>query len=325
MKYTHELSLARIFMGKKCGGEHECVCCGLSDRAAYALSKKLLPTFTNLDEIMLGTGTHICESCVGLLEDKDMRFKPVFFEEMGKKEIPERQDVLEIIKHPKEWFVLSVPYSFKKHHWLFAGISNTKLALIGTDTRTVAIDYTAYDVKAVVGTVEHLIQCGVPRNEIVLGKYSTFTRYKMPNIDDYEKQIGGMRSCGAIELFVKYTPAVTQKIKLPKMEDDSMLAKSEMYAMEILSNIAKESKFRQNDGIRFWGGFFERRINRLKSLELHEFVSALCDAVGAGLIYTEKILDMTQDEEKAVMDEIRNKANLLVSLAYGAIKKRSEQ
>lgn len=141
MMYADRIMLARIFMGFGCEGEHECVSCGLSDRANTPLKRSLKSNFVNFDELMVGKSDFICESCMALMADPDMRFRAVYYREPGKKNIPERADVLEIIKNPSDEWVLSLPYSNKKHHWLYAGLSDTQRAYIGTDNRTIVIDY----------------------------------------------------------------------------------------------------------------------------------------------------------------------------------------
>ena len=322
MKYADQIMAARIFMGHSCMGQHECIACGVSERANDPIKNKLKTNFTNFNELMLGTGKYLCESCQSLMEDKDMRFKAVYYTESGVKQTPERNSILNIIAHPPEKFVLSLPYSFKKHHWLYAGLSNNQLALIGTDNRTVAINYVNNDVPLVINTIKMLIAAGVPRNEIILGKYTTFTRYKLSDIDKYDDIISSMRSCGAVELIVKYTPATTEKIKLGS--EKIMITESETMAATILHGIASRSQFRVSDGIRFWGGYFERRINRLKNLELHEFISKLSDAVGSPQSYTDNLKNLNQEDEQKIMQEIREKTNLMVSLAY-TIGKENKQ
>jgi hypothetical protein len=247
------------------------------------------------------------------MEDRDMRFKPVFFERIGEKKIPERADILELIKNPPKQFVLSVPYSCKKHHWLFAGLSSDKVAFIGTDNRTVVFDYESQDVPGAVNTIHEMIQGGVPRNEIIAGRYSTFTRFKVPNIEDYESKIKDMRPGGEVELIVKYTPAINEKIELG---GDIVITKSEQMAAELLLEVALRSQIRANDGIRFWGGFFERRINRFKNLPMHEFVSRLCDSVGSPTIATYAVSELSTEDEEEVMENIRSKTNLMVSMTY---------
>ena len=322
MKYASEIMDARVFMGGECVGEHDCVSCGLSMRASTNYKQFIKTNFCNYDELLLSRSVYLCDSCAALMNDKDMRFKPVFFREFGKKEIPERGDVLEIIQHPLEKFVLSVPYSFKKHHWLFAGLSDRHRALIGTDSRTVVIDYEKFDVRKIIGEIIRMVNAGVPRKEIVCGKYSSFTRKKYPWIEDSEIIIDGLRPCGAVELAVKYTPATTEKIKIEGSE--RMITQSERMAAYTIYSIAATSQVRIDDGIRFWGGFLERRVNRFKELPLHEFVSKLSASVGASHnIGVKDIEEMSEEMELQVMEDIREKTSLIIALAYTYNKEKS--
>lgn len=316
MIYADEIMKARIYMAKQCGGDHECVSCGLSDRAEKLISKTVKSTFCSFDELMIGKGKYICEGCASLMEDKDMRFKAVLFRAPGEKETPAREEILKIIKDPPNEFVMSLPYSYKKHHWLYAGMSNREIALIGTDNRTIPIDYRRFDVPCIIDTIRILINTKIPRHEIISGKYSTYSRYKMPDIDKYDDIISGMRACGAVEMIVKYTPPAEKgkEIKGEKI----MITVDEKNAAMLLLEIAINSEVRKSDGIRFWSGYFERRINRLKNLEMHEFASKLASAVGCSKIGT-AIIDAITDEEK-VMDEIRKKTNLIISIAYTIYK-----
>ena len=99
-----------------------------------------------------------------------------------------------------------------------------------------------------------------------------------------------------------------------------MITESEQRAAEVIYSVAARSQYRANDGIRFWGGFLESRINRFKNLPLHEFVSRLSAAVGAPLIFTPSISDLTEEQEDEVMGDIRRETTLIVSLAYDIVK-----
>lgn len=310
--------LARIYMGDSMiSGKHECVSCGLSDCADDKISKKIKSSFTNFDSLMIGTGEYICKSCQILLGDKDLRIRPILYAEKGVKYPIERSEVLDFLKNPLPEYVLSVPYSMKKHHWLYAGLSDRKTAYIGTDNRTVVIDYKSNDIPYIIETVESMIKMSIPRNEIINGKYSVYTRYKIKDIEGLEKIISPLRFCGALELIVKYTPAVKSKIKIePKKGVKIMISEHEYLAAKLLYELAKKSQIRANDGIRFWGGFFIRRVNRFKNLELHEFISKLSESIGTDKLPYKIISELNESEENQIMDDIRKKTNWILSMAY---------
>lgn len=311
-------------MGGICVGEHKCASCGVEARADLNYKMVLKTNFINYDELLISGGAWICQSCANILEDPDMRFHPVLFRAFGVKEVPERETILPLLKNPPKQFVLSLPYSFKKHHWLFAGLSTNEVALVGTDSRTVEIDYHKYDVFTIVGEVQRMIGAGIPRHEIINGRYSAFTRARFPGIDKSEAIIGEMRTSGAVELFVKYTPAQKEKIEI--REESAMITETEATAAQLLYNISANSQMRVSDGIRFWGGFFERRINRYKQLPLHEFASKLAAAVGSGCNLNAAFVNgIPEEQEEFIMRDIREETNLILALAYeinkGAKKK----
>lgn len=316
MKTVAPLMSARIFMGTDCSGEHKCASCGRDFTAGKILKKAVKPTFVNLDELMLTDSLYICESCESVLNDPDSRFKAVYYPTRGQKQLPVRDDVLKIIADPGDEWVLSVPYSFKKHHWLYAGLSNRHHAYIGTDSRTVVLDYDTQDIRGTIETVYKMLTGGIPRQAIIQGYYSTTLRYKFPWIEDYEKLIAPYRPGGALELFVTYTPATKEKSELEGKAP--MITENERTAAKILYNLATASRYRATHGMEFWGGFFSRRVERYKHCTLHEFVSKMATSVDAWMI-DPAILDRIDDDE-SVMQEIRKKTPLIIALAYTMIK-----
>lgn len=95
----------------------------------------------------------MCDSCEKLYTDKNMRFKLIYSDQRGTYKIINRQDVLDILCNPPKEFVLSVPYSYQKHHWLYAGLSDQHKSYIGVDDRTIVVDYDRYNIKEVVENV----------------------------------------------------------------------------------------------------------------------------------------------------------------------------
>lgn len=312
---------ARVFMGAECTGNFICASCG-ENRANELSSKKIKSNFLNFDELLLCGGRHLCNSCLSLIDDPDSRFKTLLFKKQGEKIILQREQVLEyLIERPDFEFVLSVPYSFKKHHWLFAGMSTPELAIIGTDTRSIVLDFKKHDVIGCIILIREMINYGVSRKEITQGEYSIFTREKFPEILKWEGKIKDLRGCGGVEFICKYVPAVTKKNEYVGKVEPIVLSKSEDLGVKILKEIAKNSKYRSDDGMRFWGGYYKRRINRFASLPLNEFVSRLCESVNTHVDVDLSIIKMlSEDESIEVMTEMRKKSTLLLSLAYSEFK-----
>lgn len=301
------------------GGPHICASCGQACQGT-PIQKAIKTNFTDIDGLLAHGGEYLCQGCLSVLDDRDMRFAPVLFDAPGHKTALKREDVLRIVCHPPAQFVLSLPYSFKKHHWLYAGLSSDRMAYIGVDDRCIALDYTAQPPPdAAVSAVRDLLLAGVPRAEVKTGAYSTFTLAKWADfVREKETALQPYRPSGAAEMFVTYTPAIKPE---KRQEETGVITETEQQAVNVIKAVARASSFRAENGIQFWGGFFLRRVNRYKDRPLHEFVSALAENVGCTHTWPE-IQDVVQniDNDDEVMAEIRAKAHLLISLAYGQLK-----
>ncbi len=309
--------LARQMIGSVCIGDELCCCCGLK-RAQNLTSKVIKPTFTQIDLLLLSPSQYICDSCKSIYDNSDMRFKAIFSDAPLAYKVIEREKVLEIIQNPPNEFVLSVPYSFKKHHWLYAGLSCKEKAYIGTDDRTVEIDYSKYDIPAAIDMVQRLINVGVPRAEIISGNYSVFSMSKFGKLlVDTENMLSPLRQSGFVELVVKYTPARKEKLIYEREGENPMLSESEFNAVNFLGSIANNSSYRKENGIQFWQGYFKRRINRFKKLDAHTFASKLAEACGSPQgAFVGLIVDLTEDQLESMMNDIRTKTDLLVAIVY---------
>ena len=315
---------ARKWLGKgECTGDYMCACCGCT-RASALVSRRVKTTFTDIGSLIKYGSEYISDSCMELYECKDMRFKSIFSDSPGKYRIPERSEILEILSNPPNEYVLSVPYSCKKHHWLYAGISTPERAEIGTDDRTVVIDYRTTDIPLMIENIKYNIYRGVPRDEITSGNYSLKTIDRFPDIFNFESEFEKLRPCGAMELFVKFTPACKEKLTYEKPEENKMLTTSEINAVNFLSSIAENSQFRIENGIQFWSGFFERRINRFKSYDIKEFTEKLTQACSTreGL-WCNMLKDLSNSELEGIMQEIRLKTHIIVAITYSERNKKS--
>lgn len=307
---------ARVFLGSECDGDKICCCCGLT-RATQPIKRVVKNTFTQMDKIIVSPSLYICDSCIRIYENSDMRFK-IIYSEGGGYEVIGREAVLQILREPPEQFVLSVPYSFKKHHWLYSGLSGREKAYIGTDDRTVEVDYSAIDIGDIIDTVQDMINYGIPRAEIISGNYSIFTVSKYGTLlSSNEAKIKPLRVGGLVELIVKYTPARKEKLIYERKEDNPMLTESEMNAVNFLGSIASNSSYRKQNGIQFWQGYFKRRINRFKKYDAKIFASKLAEACGSpDGAYVGLVIKLSDEELAEMMTDIRNKTDLLVSIVY---------
>ncbi len=310
------LKNGRFFIAKQCKGNEICACCG-EQRAEKPLAKVLKNTFTEINQLVKAPSDFICESCEKIYLSSDMRFKCIYSATMHSYEVIQRTDVIEKICNPQKQWVLSVPYSFKKHHWLYAGLSDEHHAYIGTDDRTVYFSYDKHNISYIVEQIQDLVTYGVPRAEIISGNYSVFSLDKYRFIPIYEEHIQPLRSCGLVELIVKFTPALKEKLVYKSEVENPMLTQSEFDAVNFLSSIASNSQYRIENGIQFWQGFFERRVNRFKNFEATIFASKLSESVGASQgIYIDMLTQKSNEELESMMKEIREKTHILISIVY---------
>lgn len=308
---------AREFLGSECEGGEICCCCG-KRRANQPIKKAIKSTFTEIDRLILSPSLFICDSCIAIYNNSDMRFKIIYSDGDGYQTV-DRESVLRLIRDPPEKYVLSVPYSFKKHHWLYAGLSSREKAYIGTDDRTVEIDYAAYDIEKVIDAVQDLINYGVSRSEIISGNYTIFTISKFGSLlQRNEEIIKPLRSGGIIELIVKYTPARKEKLIYESEDENPMLTTSEFNAVNFLGSIASNSSYRKQNGVQFWQSYFKRRINRFKKFDAKVFASKLSESCGTNDgAYVGMITKLSDSELEDMMEDIRSKTDLLVSIVYG--------
>lgn len=311
------IAKARAFIGVECSGENICACCGRKCAGNMTLKKTLKSTFTDINHFVIAPSLYVCGSCYDIYNKREMRTKCIFSDTQSNYELLDRKDVIHKICNPCDNWFLSVPYSMKKHHWLYAGLSNKHFAYIGTDDRTIVVNYDEYDIKRIVEHIQILISYGIPRTEIIGGNYSVFTLSKFPFVTKYEDVIRPVRHSGFVELIVKFTPAVKEKLVYEREDDNPMLSASERNAVNFLFSIAFHSQYRVENGIQFWSGFFERRVNRFKKYDAITFASKLSESIGTKEgVYIDMITNKSDEELEEMMITIREKTHIIISIVY---------
>lgn len=303
------------------------ICCSCGRQCdGTPLKNALSNNFTDISGLAVNGGTFLCDSCIGLMADKDVRFKPVLFVN-GLKRVLNKTEVLDVICNPPQTdFVLSVPYSHKKYHIFYAGLSNTQHMYIGTDNQTVRIHTGETDPKKLSETIRSLLLAGVSRKEILSGLYGIKSLSKHTVlITEAEKSLSNQRVSGIVSLIVNCTSSVSASSEDKNTNGDAfMITPTEQNAIDILHAMAKQSAKRAENGILFWESEFRRKIDRHSHKPLHEFVSAVAESIGTNLCSTELptiIADLLETEEDKIMEEIRNKSYLLVALLYQQMRK----
>lgn len=90
--------------------------------------------------------------------------------------------------------------------------------------------------------------------------------------------------------------------------------------------MAKASKYRQNDGLKFWQGYFKARIVRYMYEDINTFFSNVAKDTSADsiLLDANMIAELDADTGNAVMAEIKNKTDLLIAATFSEIKEKQE-
>lgn len=323
------LAYGRLFMTGKgdnleCGAEI-CASCG-QDRAVDKISRAFNSTFNQTD-FFLFDSPYICTACKTLFADKDVRSKCLLWLEAGVKQVISREEVLPFLRKPSWPFVLSLPYSFQKHHIFYAGLSDAKKAVIGTDGGPVFLDYATCDITAIDSLIHEMLVSGVPRKELERGVYGIYTRQKFGSqIDRWEASLAPLRPDGAIELLVRYQPATKEKVKTA-IEEGDVYTDTEKQAIALLASLAYASRYRREHGMDFWATYFRRRVVRYSGKDVNAFYSAMAQAIACDPTQMDlEPLHALTDAEMgcAVMKEIAEKADLLIAAAYTIHKERLE-
>lgn len=299
-------------------GAEICASCGY-DTATLELSKAMSSSFNQM-AFIINDSLYLCDKCLALFKGKEARSKCLLWTFPGERQILSREDILPLLKSPPKQYVLCVPYSFQKHIFFYAGISSQQYAYIGTDNRVVTVDYLNNDIPFVIEQIGQMLLEGVPRRELESGSYSLFTRSRYGSmLDAWEKKLFPMRHAGAIELFVRYSPAVKNKSK-KFYEREEMFTDSEKNAIRLLGALAEASAVRRNRAMDFWNGEFVRRIARYKEeQDLHVFFSKVAGLLQCGCQLDVSIIDEMDDEQcAAIMKDIRSKLEMLVAAVYTA-------
>lgn len=304
-----------------------CICGGKTDGKALPVIKALGKTYTDFDNTIKGTSGICCKECKAVLAAKHSRIKPILVTDPGKVIIITKDEIWDVINNPPEKFVLSVPYSYKKHHWIFAGLSNPEKMLIGTDNKTIIYEQKIH--KKIANAIMELKNMGVSSAQIISGNYHPSIMAKIGiELDKLEKIIADERITGLVEFLVKYSPKA--ETKLTEFErDEGMITTDQSNTATFLALIAAGSKYRSNNGKQFWTGFFEHRINRVIDNDFATATSKLMESVDydttSSNLLNDFINNIDEETENQIMKTLRDQTKLSVVLAYDWLKKSREE
>lgn len=296
----------------------DCAICGGNSDEGIQIKKAVSSSFTDWQALFAAAGRRCCKRCQAIVADSKMRTKCVFCVRAGEVEFVTYEDVYSIIKSPPDTFVLSIPYSFKRHHWLYAGISTPEKMLIGTDTETVV--YRPAEHADVLEAVETMIAAGVSSKQIESGNYHPSSVALLgARYEELEGILSKHRGDGLVKLFCKVVP----KQKIDNWEVEEVRTRAQSNAAYYLQTLATHSKFREENGLQFWGGFFEARINRVLDLPFEQATNKLMESLQCGPNTAIAVLidELGDNEKREIMETLKKQARICISLAYSDMKK----
>ena len=320
--YESEIAFARRLISGRLEFTGECAACGGVLVEPSTIKKACGSKFTDYSGLIKFGGNEICESCVKLMDKKNLS-KVIYYHdgicERGRFDI-----AWSVMTTPPKGknFILSVPYSFKKHHLLFAGISTSENMLIGTDDGTV--HYIFKRDKKVLEAVKQSSVDGVPRAQVMNGNYTAMTMSKFGEdyIRNLESIVKDARESGLLKLAFRALPK-QEKIKYCKEVID-MLDASDVKASEILAQVAYNSGLRVTRGLDFWNQIFPHRVYRFRKFALNDMVNRLCEQFAIPPQFMQSIIaqleSLTDEESKQIQKSIENHTQLVLGITYEKVK-----
>ena len=304
-------------------GNNQCCICGEMVEHCIPDNKVLLSNFTDFQIAYQYSGDSICTGCAMLFKNPDLRQQCILSTAAGDIEVISYEDAFNLLDTPPSQFVLSVPYSHKKHHWLYAGLSTPEKILIGTDDSTIM--YIPERHKKMKELINKLLHQNVRKQELISGNYNIMNyASSVQEIKYFEEIIGNSRSNGLVKLLVTICPIDKNKKEINEPTQQYQYSK----AHELLYLIAKAIPARAIDGIKFWNILYISKINKHKNKPLRKFANDICKelfALPANTIELNSFLDNFSEEEgESIMQEIRQNPVLCTSKALSLVKLSNE-
>lgn len=314
------LKARRILHGLSPAGDNICTSCGLSCNGAKVASA-IGDSFTTISELRLLPSEFICEGCAGLLKDAHLRYWAVL-KVPGQELVQVKREIMyeALMSQPGE-FVTTWPITRKKHAWLYCGVSYPGCWNVGSDSRTIVYDQSIHE--QVRSMVFALLNQAIPQTAIQSGIYHpAFQSKNLALIERAEAIIANHRASGLVDFLLFIGPR--QKSPLEE-RIVSMIDPQDELASQFLETLAKHSRFRIEQGMQFWGGFFDARIERVRNISLPDQATRLMQYIGVdahrSLEVTEFLQGLTPEQTADIETAIRKRPKLIVALTYSRLKK----
>ena len=182
-----------------------------------------------------------------------------------------------LLHKPRAGVVASWAESKKKHHCLFAGVSDRRRWRIGSDRERIEFDHSPELLRAV-GRGSAI---GAGKGAMLTGRYPPkLWREHGGQLAEMERELVKWRGSSALRLVVYASPR--RERKDVEKGDTAMadISDADKQAVDLLATLAFASGARVGDGISFWNGnFYSRRIARFARLPLADFVARMMDEI----------------------------------------------
>jgi len=220
--------------------------------------------------------------------------------------------------------VLSWAMSRKRHHWLRAGISTPEWWAIGSDEGTIVWKPNPKVAQCVLN-LRHL---GATKGAILSGHYPPkFMTKHVAAIDAAECLLRELRGHPILDLIVYAAPQV--EVNNEQNEVSDMIDPTDARAAELLANLVWGSEMRADDGKYFWGGYFLRRLRRLRRLPLDTLISRLIEECQVGVSASADVVStlstIDQADSEAISKSLRDRTDLVHALAFSRMAEYRKQ
>ena len=216
--------------------------------------------------------------------------------------------------------VLSWSETGKRQHHLSAMVSGAGAWRVGSDNGCIMWRHRPELLEA----IQDLRDAGVSKARIISGKYAPRWRAKHQGLAaKADEVLDSWRGSRVLALLAYASPGLDEVPKIGE-EEPMPISSADEWAVEMLAILARSSARRSEDGLRFWGTFYDARIARFSRLPLVDFISRLITEIGAsttGVAPAVKLAgDLNEQDAAAVMDAIRSRRAALIALAFDRLK-----
>jgi len=304
----------------------ECAVCGESP---YLLSgRSVRKTFADWD--FLRGHERLCDGCEAIMGGKPGRQPPplrtISFVADGERLQPlDRAGMWPLLRRWPVGTVVSWARSRQKHHVLSAGVVTEDELPVGSDHGTVRVRRPDL---VVLSAVERLlsVRC-FSRAEIVTGRYRAdrIAAFGVTLWRDLERVVAQYRGRGIVDLACWCAPGSEHRPEQQRREQ--VLPRTDLLAVDLLGAIARASERRRNDGLAFWGGWYQRRVDRFARLPLADCVSRLLGECAVppssdeAQLAARLLAELSDADTEAISAALRSRSQLLIALAFDRRKK----